>query len=82
MQFLLTNQTASLTELREPRKVLDGAGGKPVAILDRNRVVGYFVPMAAIEPLRFEAAADADFEAALVDSLTQDAAIYDYLRDK
>ncbi|MFV0512062.1 MAG: hypothetical protein ACK5MY_00265 [Jhaorihella sp.] len=33
-----------MTELREPQKVLDRAGGKPVAIMRNSRCVGYLVP--------------------------------------
>ncbi len=29
MKRLLTNQICTMTELREPQKVLDAAGGKP-----------------------------------------------------
>ena len=43
METLLTNKTISVTELREPRKVIDKAGSQPVAILNRSNVVGYFV---------------------------------------
>ena len=43
MENLLTSLTASLTELREPNKVIAKAGNKPVAILNRNEAIGYFV---------------------------------------
>jgi len=56
MQNLLTNKTASLTELRNPKKIIDQAGGKPVAILNRDKLEGYFVPASAVEKLSFEAA--------------------------
>jgi len=56
MQSLLTNKTASLTELRNPKKIIDQAGGKPVAILNRDKLEGYFVPASAVEKLSFEAA--------------------------
>ena len=44
MQKLLTNKTASLTDLRNPMKVIKEAGKKPIAILNRDKVIGYFVP--------------------------------------
>ena len=56
MQNLLTNKTASLTELRNPKKVIRQAGGKPVAILNRDHLEGYFVPASSVEKLSFEAA--------------------------
>ena len=55
MQNLLTNKTASLTELRNPKKVIKQAGGKPVAIMNRDRLEGYFVPASAVEIMNFEA---------------------------
>ena len=58
MEHLLTHKTVSLTELRDPAKVLEKAGSTPVAVLNRNKVVGYFVPQAAVEPLEFEAATE------------------------
>lgn len=44
MTRLHTNQICTMTELREPQKVLDRAGGKPVAIMKNSRCVGYLVP--------------------------------------
>ena len=55
MQNLLTNKTASLTELRNPKKVIKQAGGKPVAILNRDHLEGYFVPASAVEKISYEA---------------------------
>ena len=48
MTRLLTNHIATMTEMREPHKVLERAGGKPVAILKNSAVVGYLVPAEAI----------------------------------
>ncbi len=44
MTRLLTRNICTMTELREPQKVLDRAGGEPVAVLKNSRCVGYFVP--------------------------------------
>ena len=44
MTRLLTNHIATMTEMREPHKVLARAGGKPVAVMKNSRCVGYFVP--------------------------------------
>ena len=43
MENLLTPLTASLTELREPNKVIAKAGNQPVAILNRNEAIGYLL---------------------------------------
>lgn len=47
MTRILTNHIATMTEMREPQKVLDRAGGKPVAVMKNSRCVGYFVPAEA-----------------------------------
>lgn len=47
MQKLLTKNTVSLTDLRNPMKVIKEAGNQPVAILNRNKLLGYFVPQEA-----------------------------------
>jgi antitoxin StbD len=47
MKRLFTNQICTMTELREPQKVLDAAGGKPVAIMKNSKCIGYLVPEAA-----------------------------------
>ena len=44
MTRLLTRNIATMTELRDPQKVLDAAKGEPVAILKNSKVVAYMVP--------------------------------------
>ncbi len=44
MEKILSSKTVSLTKLRDPAKALSKAGNSPVAVLNRNNVVGYFVP--------------------------------------
>lgn len=48
MTTLLTNQIASMTDMREPHKVLERSDGKAVAILKNSHLVGYFVPAEAV----------------------------------
>lgn len=82
METLLTKKTISVTELREPKKVLERAGSQPVAVLNRSNVVGYFVPASAVEKLEINTATDSQIEA-LLDSLSDDAkSVNDYLKDK
>lgn len=44
MTRLLTRNIATMTELRDPQKVLDAAKGEPVAILKNSKLVAYLVP--------------------------------------
>ncbi|MDE0096420.1 MAG: prevent-host-death family protein [Gammaproteobacteria bacterium] len=82
MQNLLTNKTASLTEFRNPKKVIKQAGSKPVAILNRDRLEGYFVPASAVEILSFESTETGE-AAALFNSRRKHLdATLDYLKDK
>ncbi len=82
MQNLLTNKTASLTELRNPKKVIKQAGGKPVAILNRDRLEGYFVPASAVEKLSFAAAEPGEAAAEFKNRKKKLAATLEYLKDK
>lgn len=82
MTRLLTPHIATMTELREPQKVLDRANGQPVAILKNSSLVGYFVPA--------EAVGKADHRYATMDEVmevmerTRAVAqpVLDYLKDK
>lgn len=82
METLLTNRTASLTEFRDPGKLIREAGDKPVAILNRNRLVGYFVPASAVNRTSFELVDPDEFAAVLSESIEKNKAILEYLKDK
>lgn len=82
MENLLTNKTASLTELRDPKKVIEKAGDKPVAILNRNQLEGYFVPAAAVEKISFSAADTKDVSRLLRKRQSRIKPTLDYLKDK
>ena len=82
METLLTNKTASLTELRDPRNVIKKAGDKPIAILNRNRLVGYFVPASAVNKVSFELADPDEVDVAIAKSIDKNQPILDYLKDK
>lgn len=82
MQTLLARKSISMTELREPAKVFAQAGDTPVAILNRNQVVGYFVPVSAVELLQTKPAGlEATKQAFAVQQARLQPAL-DYLRDK
>ena len=82
MEDLLTNKTASLTEFRDPKSVIKEAGGKPVAILNRNKLEGYFVPASAVHKISFESAEPGEVEAAMAELKVKFKPIFDYLKDK
>lgn len=82
METLLTRKTISMTELREPKKVLEKAGGQPVAVLNRSNVVGYFVPASAVEQLDFSAVSDEEL-GSILNTLDENIrAVNNYLQDK
>ncbi|MDB5659925.1 MAG: hypothetical protein JWS10_2540 [Cypionkella sp.] len=82
MTRLATPQICTMTELREPQKVFDRAGGQPVAILKNSALVGYLVPAEAVGKADHR---EATMEEVL-DSLNRRRAInqpvLDYLKDK
>jgi len=82
MQDILASKIVSMTELREPRKVIEEAGGQPVAVMNRNQVVGYFVPVSCVQRVKTEYVSDTDLDAVLrdQDALTADGVAY--LNDK
>lgn len=82
MNRLLTKTIATMTELREPQKVLDRAGGEPVAILKNSQLVGYFVPAEAAHGEGKDFASMDELLDYLSRSRTQVQPVLDYLRDK
>lgn len=82
MENLLTNKTASLTELRDPKKVIENAGDQPVAIFNRNQLEGYFVPASAVGKIEFSQAAVGQAASALKERHTKLKDTLEYLRDK
>ncbi|MBK8453999.1 MAG: prevent-host-death family protein [Thiofilum sp.] len=82
MQTLLTTKTISMTELREPAKVLSQAGDTPIAILNRNQVVGYFVPISAVETGQTRLSSLEAVKHAFARQKQRLTPALDYLRDK
>lgn len=82
MDTLLKRLTASLTELREPEKVLATAGNEPVAILNRNEVVAYLVPVGAVSEITTSPLSKEDLRKYLKTGLPQIEHVIDYLKDK
>lgn len=83
MTRLLTNEIASITELREPQKVLARAKGKPVAILKNSRPVAYLVPAeACVGEDEVRHATREEVLAALAETRAEVQPVLDYLKDK
>ena len=82
MERTLSNKTVTFTELRDPAKVLRHAGDSPVAILNRNKVVGYFVPKSAADVTTHEEATENELLQVLKSRKAQDESIINYLKDK
>jgi antitoxin StbD len=82
MEILLTSLTASLTELREPNKVIARAGNQPVAILNRNEAIGYFVPKSAVSDIQVIEASDEQLAEFIEKKLPKIEHILEYLKDK
>lgn len=82
MTRLLTNHICTMTELREPHKVLERSGGKPVAILKNSQLVGYLVPEEAadIRPRRY--ATRDEVMKSLRRRRAVNQPVLDYLKDK
>lgn len=52
MQNIFADVTVSVSELKKnPTAILAGALGKPVAVLNHNRVMGYMVPAELYEAM-------------------------------
>jgi antitoxin StbD len=83
MTRLLTTEIATMTEMRDPQKVLDRARGRPVAVLKNSKLVGYFVPAEAVaEPGAHRVATAEEVLAHLRESRERVQPVLDYLRDK
>jgi antitoxin StbD len=82
MQRLATNQICSITELREPQKVLDAAGGKPVAILKNSALVGYIVPAETVSQVEHRVATMDEVMESINRRRAINQPVLDYLKDK
>lgn len=82
MENLLTTLTASLTELREPSKVIAKAGNQPVAILNRNEAIGYFVPKSALADIEIFTASKEQLDDFVQNKIQDISHILEYLKDK
>lgn len=82
MTRLATPQICTMTELREPQKVFDRAGGKPVAILKNSALVGYLVPAEAVEQVEHRYATLEEVMASMERRRAINQPVLEYLKDK
>jgi len=82
MARLHTNHICTITELREPQKVLARSGGKPVAIMKNSKCVGYLVPEEASLQEEPRHASMAEVMASLEKRRAVNQPVLDYLKDK
>ncbi len=82
MTRLATPNICTMTELREPQKVLDRANGQPVAILKNSALVGYIVPAEAVGQVEHRVATMEEVMDVLERSKDRIQPVLDYLRDK
>ena len=82
MAILLTRNIASMTEMREPHKVLEKSGGEPVAVLKNSALVGYFVPAEAISNVQHRTASIEEIRQSLESRKAITQPVLDYLKDK
>ena len=82
MNRIFASQSCTMTELREPQKVLDRANGKPVAIMKNSRVVGYLVPEAATPEEEPRVATLEEVLESLDSRREINQPVLDYLKDK
>lgn len=82
MARLHTNHIATMTELREPHKVLERSGGKPVAIMKNSKCVGYLVPEEATLQEEPRYATLEEVMESIERTRAQSQPVLDYLKDK
>ncbi len=82
MQKILATKTASLTDLRDPMKVIEAAGNERVAILNRDTIVAYLVPPSHVKEPAFEYAPREDVKKIVVELKKTHGHVLEYLKDK
>ncbi len=82
MTRILTNHIATMTEMREPHKVLERSGGKPVAIMKNSKCVGYFVPAEATLQEEPRYATLDEVMQSIPETRDVNQPVLDYLKDK
>jgi antitoxin StbD len=82
MPTLLTQNIASMTEMREPPKAVEKSHGEPVAVLKNSALVGHLVPAEVISNERHHAAAIEEIRHSRKSHKAITQPVVDYLNDK
>ena len=82
MTRLRTPHIATMTEMREPHKVLERSGGHPVAILKNSALVGYLIPAEAVDKTEHHTATLEEVMESIARRRAVNQPVLDYLRDK
>ncbi|MAZ30052.1 hypothetical protein CL655_02085 [bacterium] len=82
IQKILAKKTASLTDLRDPKKIIDTLGDGRVAILDRNKVVAYLTHPAEEQNRDYSYLPEGAAVAILKKRKPAIQGVLDYLQDK
>ncbi len=82
MQKILATKTASLTDLRDPMKVIESAGDSTVAIMNRGEVIGYFVPESQVSKVGYRHATKEEVAGAMKEIKEKTQPVLEYLKDK
>ncbi|MAM63059.1 hypothetical protein [Maritimibacter sp. UBA3975] len=82
MNRIYAKTVCTMTELREPQKVFDRAGGEPVAIFKNSKIVGYLVPESMVQDDEPRHATMDEVMEAIRSRKAVNQPVLDYLKDK
>ncbi len=82
MQKILATKTASLTDLRDPMKVIELLGNDRIAILNRDKVIAYLVPPSHIKNPNIEYVTPDEVKGIVAELKETHGHVLEYLKDK
>ena len=82
MSRLLTTKYTSITEMREPSKVLSESGNRPIAVMQNSQCIGYFVPAEIVDQNSLQPISKEKLIASLTETQETAAPVLNYLKDK
>ena len=82
IQKIKATKTASLTDLRDPRKIIDTLVDGQVAILDRNKVVAYLQHPSQVEDRDYSYLPEGTVKEIFKKRKSEVQPVLEYLKDK